>query len=195
MLCCRNTTFQVGKQECCPLNSPLTSLSPMTMHAYNTDLLLKWRVLRYSGSWQLCCCCSVVWLFVTPWSAARQTALSLTICKVCSNSHPLSQLCYLSISSSVTPFSSHPQSFPTSGSFPMSQLFTSGDQRIGASILVLPMNGQGWFPLGLTSFISLLFKGLSRVFSSTTVQKYKFFDTQPSLWSNSHICIWLLEKP
>ena len=174
MLCCRNTTFQVGKQECCPLNSPLTSLSPMTMHAYNTDLLLKWRVLRYSGSWQLCCCCSVVWLFVTPWSAARQTAPSLTICKVCSNSHPLSQLCYLSISSSVTPFSSHPQSVPASRSFPMSQLFASGGQNIraSASASVLPMNIQSWFPLGLTGLISLLSKGLSRVFSRIAIQKH-----------------------
>jgi len=111
------------------------------------------------------------------------------------NSCSLSQWCQQTISSSVTPFSCRPQSFSTPGSFPMSQLFTSDDQRIGASILVLPMNIQGWFPLGLTGLISLLFKGLSRVFSSTAVQKHQFFGTQPSLWSNSHICTWLLEKP
>ena len=111
------------------------------------------------------------------------------------NSCSLSQWCQQTISSSVTPFSCRPQSFSTPGSFPTSQLFTSDDQRIGASILVLPMNIQGWFPLGLTGLISLLFKGLSRLFSSTAVQKHQFFGTQPSLWSNSHICTWLLEKP
>ena len=115
--------------------------------------------------------------------------------RACPNSCPLSQWCQQTIWSSVTPFSSRPQSFPTSGSFPMSQLLTSGDQRIGASIFVLPMNIQGWFPLGLTGLISLLFRELSRVFSSTWVQKHQFFGAQPSLWSNSHICTWLLEKP
>ena len=91
-------------------------------------------------------------------------------------------------------FSSCPQSFPESRSFPMSQLFTSSDQSIRASASVLQINIQGWFPLGLNSLISLLSKGLSRVFFSTTIQKNQFFDTQPSLWSNSHICTWLLEK-
>ena len=87
----------------------------------------------------------------------------------------------------LPPFSSCPQSFPASGSFPLNQLFTSGGQRIGASASasVLPMNIQGWFPLGLTDLISLLSKGLSRVFSSTTVQKHQFVSTVPSLWSNS----------
>ena len=98
-------------------------------------------------------------------------------------SSPLSQWCHTTTSSSVTPFSSHLQSFPASGSFPMSQFFTSGGQSIGAS--VLPVNIQGWFPLGLTGLISLQSKGLSRVFSTTTVQKHQFFDTQPSLWSIS----------
>ena len=93
-------------------------------------------------------------------------------------------------------FCSCPHSFPASGSFPMSLLFTSGNQsiRVSASASALPMNIQGWFPLGLTGLISLLFKGLSRVFSSTTVQKYQFFSTQLSLWSNSHICTWLLDN-
>ena len=115
---------------------------------------------------------------------------------VCSNSCPLSRWCHPTISSSVTCFTFCPQYFPASGSFPMSHLFTSGGQSIGASAStsVLPMNIQGLFPLGWTGWISLLFKGLSRVFSSTTVQKHQFFNTQPSLWFNSHIRIWLLEK-
>ena len=100
---------------------------------------------------------------------------------VCSNSWPLSRWCYPTISSSVARFSSCPQSFPASGSFPMSWLFASGGQRIGplASVSVLPMNIQGWFPLGLTGLISLLSKGLSR-FSSSTIQKHQFFSAQPS---------------
>ena len=96
------------------------------------------------------------------------------------NSCPLSQWCHLTISSSVIPFSSCFQSFPTSGSFQMSQLFTSGGQNIGvsASTSVLLMNTQDWFPLGWTGWISLQSKGLSRVFSNTTVQKHQFFCAQ-----------------
>ena len=112
-----------------------------------------------------------------------------------SNSCPLSQWCHSTISFSVTLFYSWPQSFSASGSFLMSQLFASGSQGIGASVSasVLPMNIQGWFPLGLTGLIPFLSKELSRVFSNTTVQKNQFFCLQPSLWSNSRICIWLLE--
>ena len=102
---------------------------------------------------------------------------------VCSNSCPLSRWCYLTISSSAIPFFSCLQSFPVSGSLPMNWLFASGVQSIGASASVLPMNIQGWFPLGLTGLISLQSKGLSRVFSNTTVQKHQFF-FRPSLWSN-----------
>ena len=100
-----------------------------------------------------------------------------------SNLHRFSQWCYPTISSSVIPFSSRLQSFPALGSFPMSQFFVSGGQSIGASASasVLPMNIQDWFPLGLTGWISLLSKGLSRVFSNTTVQKHQFFGTQISL--------------
>ena len=100
----------------------------------------------------------------------------------CSNSCALSQRCHPTISSSVTHFSSCPQSFSASGSFPMSQLFALGSQNIGASALasVFPMNSQGRFLLGLTGLISLLSKGLSRDFSSTTVWKHQFFSTQPS---------------
>ena len=114
---------------------------------------------------------------------------------VCSNVCPLSQWCHSTISSSVTPFSSHPQSFAASGSFSISRLFASGDQNSGASASVLQMNIQGWFPLELTGLISLQSKGLSKVFSSTMIEKHQFFSTQPSLWSNSQIHTWLLEKP
>ena len=115
---------------------------------------------------------------------------------VCSNSCPWSQWYHPTISSSVICFSSCPQSYSASGSFPMSQFFTSDGQSIGVSVSpsVLPMNIQNWFPLELTSLISLQSKALSRVFSSTTVQKYQFFGAQPSLWSNSHICTGLLKK-
>ena len=101
--------------------------------------------------------------------------------RVCSNSCPLSQWGQQTISFSVIPFSSCLQSFPASGSFQMSQFFTSGDQSIGvsASTPVLPMNIQNWFPLGLTYLISLQSRRLSRVFSSTTVWRHQFFGTQP----------------
>ena len=117
--------------------------------------------------------------------------------RVYPNSCPLSWWYHPTISSSAVPFSTCPQSFPASGSFQMSQLFTSGGQRIGvsASMSVLPMYIQDWSPLGLTGLISLQPKGLSRVFSNTTVQKHKFFNAQISLYSNSHIHTWLLEKP
>ena len=103
--------------------------------------------------------------------------------RVCSNSCPLSQWCHPTISSSVVPFSSHLQSLPASGSFPRSQFFASGGQSIGASASasILPMNIQDWFPLGWTGWISLLFKGLSRAFSNTTVQKHQLFSTRLSL--------------
>ena len=103
--------------------------------------------------------------------------------RVYSNSCPLSWWCHPTISSSVVPFSSCLQSFPASGSFPMSQLFASGGQRIGvsASASVLPMNIQDWFPLGRTAWISLQPKRLSSVFSNTTVQKHQFFGTQLTL--------------
>ena len=115
---------------------------------------------------------------------------------VYSNLCPLSRWCHPTISSSVVPFFC-PQSFPASGSFPMSQLFTSGGQRTGvsASASVLPMNTQDWSPLGWTGWISLQSKALSRVFSNTTVQKHQSFGTQPSSQSNSHIHTWPQEKP
>ena len=114
-----------------------------------------------------------------------------------SNSCPSSQWYHPTISSSVVPFSSCLQSFPASGSFPMNQFFASGGQIVGvsASTSVLSMNTQHWSPLGWTGWISLQSKGLSRVFSNTTVQKHQFFSAQLSLQSNSHIHTWQLEKP
>ena len=140
---------------------------------------------------------SHVWLFLTPWTVACQAYLSSTMYR--------SLLKFMSIESVM--LSNHhiiyhpllllPQSFPASRSFPISWLFISGSQctRALAPATVLPVDTQGWFPLELTDLIPLLFKGLSRVFSNTIVQKHQFFGAQPSLWSNSHICTWLLEKP
>ena len=115
--------------------------------------------------------------------------------RACSNSCPLSQWCHPTILSSCVPFSSRLQSFPASGSFPRSQFFASGGQSIGASASasVLLMNVPDWFSLGLTGWISLQSKELSRVFSNTTVQKHQFFSTQLSLCSNSHIHTWLMK--
>ena len=115
---------------------------------------------------------------------------------VYSNSCPSSWWCHPAISSSVIPVSSCPQSLPASGSFPMSQLFTSGGQSTGvsASASILPMNTQDLSLSGWAGWISLQSKGLSRVFSNTIVQKHQFFGTQLSSQSNSHIHTWRLEK-
>ena len=144
-------------------------------------------------------CCSVTQSRPTlaiPWMQHARLPCPSPSPRVCSNSCPLSLWCHPSISSSVTAFSSCLQSFPVSGSFLMSWLFTSGGQSIRAlaSPLILPINIQGGFPSALTGLISLQSKGLSGVFSNTTVQKHQFFSTQPSLWSSSHIRTWLLEK-
>ena len=114
-----------------------------------------------------------------------------------SDSRPSSQWCHQTISSSVVPFSSCPQSLPASESFPMSRLFAWGGQRTGVSALAsfLPKKSQGWSPSEWTGWISLLSKGLSRVFSNTTVQKHQFFSAQLSSQSNSHIHTWPQEKP
>ena len=140
---------------------------------------------------------SRVWLFATPWTATHQTSLSIT--------SSLSLLKFMSIKSVMpsnhlilcVPFSSCLQSFPASRPFLMSRLFASGGQSIGASAsaTVLPVNIQDWFPLGLTDLISLQSKGLSRVFSNTTVQKHQFFGAQPSLWvqlslAQGHTKVW-----
>ena len=110
-------------------------------------------------------------------------------------SYWLIQWCHPTISSSVTLFSSCPQFFLESESFPMSWLFASGGQSRGASASVLPKNIQGWLPLGWTGWISLQSKGLSRVFSNTRGQRHQYFGAQPSFWSSSHLHTWLLEKP
>ena len=148
----------------------------------------------------LCCkSLSHVWLFATPWTAARQASLSFTISQsllkltsiesVMPSNHlifyrpllhtcPLSQRCYPTIWSSVIPFSSCLQSFPASGSILISWFVALGSQSIGASVALLPNNIQYWFHLRLTGLISLQSKGLSRVFSNTTVQKHHFFSAQ-----------------
>ena len=142
------------------------------------------------------CCCSVEVVSDSLRSQGLQrtrlpcSSLSLRVCQI--NAHW--------ISDAIEP--SHPL-LPSSFAFNLSQhqdllqwkLFISGSQNIGVSASVLPVNIQGWFPLGLTCLISLESKRLSRVFVSTTIQKHQYFGTQPSLWSNSHIHTWLLEKP
>ena len=132
---------------------------------------------------------SRVQLFATPWIAACQASLSITNSGVHSDSHPSSRWCHPAFSSSVVPFSSCPQSLQASESFPMSQLFAWGGQSTGVSALAsfLPKKSQGWSPSEWTCCISLQSKGLSRVFSNTTVQKHQFFGAQPSSQSNSHI--------
>ena len=139
---------------------------------------------------------SRVWLSVTPWIAARQASLSITNSSLL-KLMPIELVTPPSHLILFVPFSSCPQSLPASGSFPMSQLFAWGGQGIGvsASASVLPMNTQDWSPLGWTGWIFLQSKGLSRVFSNTTVQKHQFFDAQLSSQSNSHIHTWPLEKP
>jgi len=135
--------------------------------------------------------------FVTPWIASRQASCPSLTPGAYSNSCSSIGWCHPTISSSVIPFSSRLQYFPASGSFPICQFFASCGQCIGvsASVSVLPKNIQNWFPLGWTGWISLLSKGLSSVFSNTTVQKHQFFGAQLSLKSNSHIHTQLLEKP
>ena len=130
------------------------------------------------------------------WQHARPPCPSPTP-RVHPNSCPLSQWCHPTISSSVIPFSFHLQSFPAAGSFQMSQFFPPGGQSIGvsASVSVFPMNTQDWPPLGWSGWTSLQSKGLSRVFSNTTVKMHQFFGAQLSSQSNSHNHTWLLEKP
>ena len=138
---------------------------------------------------------SRVRLFATPWIAARQASLSITNSWSSLRLMSTSQWCHPAILSSVIPFCSCPQSLPASESFPMSQLFAWGGQSTGVSALAsfLPKKYQGWSS-EWTGWISLQSKGLSRVFSNTTVQKQQFFGAQLSLQSNSHIHTWLLEK-
>ena len=146
----------------------------------------------------LCCAYLLnhVQLFVTPWTPACQATLSFTISWCFAQLMPTDSVMPSNQLILCHPSSSCPQSFPAWGSFPVSQLFASGGQSPGASASapVLPVNIQGWFPLGLTGWISLQSKGLSKVFSSTTIPRYQLFHAQPSSWSSSHIHTWLLEK-
>ena len=148
------------------------------------------------GSFSLVQSLSRVQLFATPWSQHARPPCPSPTPGVHSNSCPSSQWCHPAISSSVVPFSSCPQSLPASESFPMSQLFASGGQSTGGSApaSVLPMNTQDWSPLGWTGWISLQSKGLSRVFSNTTVQTYQVLSTQLSSQSNTCIHIKPLES-
>ena len=129
---------------------------------------------------------SCVWLFGTPCTAARQASLSSTGFWSLQKLVSIELMMPSTLSSSISPFSSCLQSFPASGSFPMSWLFASGGQSIGAwaPAPVLPMNSQGWFPLGLIDLISLQSEGLSRVFCNTAIWKHQFFNAQPSLWKD-----------
>ena len=145
-----------------------------------------------------CCCCSVAQLCQTlcdPMDCSTPGFPVLHHLPELDQTHVHWVGDVIQPSHSVIPFSSCLQSFPASGSFPLSRFFVSGSQSIEASASVLPVNIQDWFPLGWTGWISLLSKGHSRVFSNTAVQKHQFFSVQPSLWSSSHIHIWLLEKP
>ena len=140
---------------------------------------------------------SRVQLFAAPWTQHTRPLCPSPTPGVHPNSCPSSRWCHPAISSSIVPFSSCPQYLPASESFPMNQLFSWGGQSIGVSALasVLPMNTQDWSYLGWTGWISLQFKGLSRVLSNTTVQKHQFVSAQLSSQSNSHIHTWPLEKP
>ena len=209
---CRNTICPadlcfVTKSDLVPLLEQLPSqlLSPPTYsflqtfsHPGRSSILLLSLALLFFTLFSVQFSCSVMSDSLWPHGLqhARFPCPSPTP-RAYSNSYPSSWWCHPTISSYAIPFSSCLQSFPASGSFPMSQFFTSGGQNIevSASASVLPMNIQDWFPLGWTGWISLLSKGLSRVFSNTTVQKHQFFGAQLSLWSNSHIHTWLLEKP
>ena len=157
-----------------------TSLSPTTpSHPSRLSKSTSLSSLYYTAS-PHCCCCSVMFNSLWP-HGLQHTRLPCPSLSpwVCSNSCPLSQWCHPTITPSLISFSSYLQSFPASRSFPMSWHIASGGQSIGALASVLPMNIHGWFPLGLTSLISLLSKGLSRVFSSTSLK-------ESVLWCSSH---------
>ena len=177
----------------------------MSVHAKSLQLCLylskfyQWHTWHWV--WQICFIhqfslvqsLNRVRLFVTPWIAACQASPSITNCRSSPRLISMESVSHPAISSSVIPFSSCQESLSASGSFPMSQPFTGGGQSTGVSALtsVLPMNKQDWSHLEWTGWISLRSKGLSRVFSNTTVQKHQFFSAQLSSQSNSHIHTWL----
>ena len=182
-------------QSCPTLGDPMDCSPPASsIHGIFQARVLESSAIAFSGSVAQSCpnlcnplgCMQHAWLpYLSPSGGT------------CSKPCPLIQWCHPTFLSSVISFSSCLQSFPASGYFSISQLFASGSQNSGvwASASVLPMNIHGWLPVGWTGLISLQSKGPSRVFFNTTVQKHQFFSTQPSLWSNSHIHTWLLEKP
>ena len=157
---------------------------------------LPFKTKDYTGCVHCCSVSKSCLIFCYPMNCSTPGFSALTVLQGCSNSCGSSRWCHPTITFSAAPFSFCPQLFPTSGSFPMNRLFQSIGQSIGTSTSasVLPINIQCWFPLGLTGLISLLSKGLSKVFSNTTFQKHQLFSTQPSLWSSFHICISLMEK-
>ena len=164
---------------------------------YMSIISLKWLRKKYTLNFSSVQSLSHIWLFATPWITARQASLFITSPRVHSDSRPSSPWCHPAIASSVVHFSSCPQSLPASESFPMSQLFTWGGQstRVSALSSFLPKKSQDWSLSEWTGWISLQSKGLSRVFSNTTVQKHQSFGAQPSSQSNSHIHTWPQEKP
>ena len=203
-------TWGWGFAQCCaalilllpPLSPPLHT-NVCNVWWQNSGQPLVWRTVYHRGMSPLTegissvQSLSRVRLFATPWIAARQAPCPSPTPGVHSDSRPSSQWCHPAISSSVVPFVSCPQPLPASESFPMSQLFTWGGQNIGvsASASFPPKKPQGWSPSKWTGWISLQSKGLSRVFSNTTVQKHQFLGAQPSSQSNSHIHTWPQEKP
>ena len=179
----------------CPLSKPLTAMLCPLRSISNLKPLFLWNFFQPSFLLQFSSVAQSCPALCNPWIAARQASQSIINC--------WSLLKHMSIklvmpSSHLTsPSPPDPQSLPASGSFPMSQLFAWGGQSIGVSALasVLPVNTQDWSALGWTGWISLQSKGLSRVFSNTTVQKHQFFGALLSSQSNSHIHTWPLEKP
>ena len=172
--------------------TPWTAAHQASLSITNSPSLLKLMSIKSDMCIQFSC--SVVSEFLWPHGLQHaRPPCPLPTPWVYPNSCPLSWWCHPTISSPVVPFSSCPQSFPASESFPISQLLASGGQSIGvsASTSVLPMNAQDWYPLGWTGWISLQSKGLSRVFSNTTVQKHQYFGAQLSLQSSSHMCIYV----
>ena len=178
----------------CMLSIELNELLPKFLCLFDGTDYASWKHEHLSNFVVVVHSLSHVQLFATPWTTACQAPLSFTI------SQRLSDSCPLVVMPSNHLILYHPlllpSIFPSIRVFPVSQLFASSGQSIGAlaSASVLPMNIQGWFPLGLTGLICLLSKELSGVFSTNIIWKHQFFGTQPSLWSSSHIHIWSLEK-
>ena len=182
-------------------------MSRWTIHSTYTQRTitqLREAILPHMTTWtalkDICCCCSVAKWCPTLWPhGLEHTRLPCPSLSpgVCSDSYPLSQWCHLTILSSVIPFSSCLQSFSASGSFPMSRVFASGGQSMGASVLasVLPVNIHHWFPLGLTGYIFYFVQGSLRNLLQYHTLKASVLWCSAILWSNSHIHTWLLGKP